>query len=106
MLLFICLCWGIIWLGFSGPASAKGEAQPNTKNPELRLSLRDAMKAAVDENPNVQLLKERITQAEDQAFTQLGAMLPNVSATASAARRRIFLGSFAGGAGVSRPRVF
>ena len=102
----IYLCYGILLLGVSGSASAEGETASNTKNPELRLSLRDAMKAAVDENPNVQLLKERITQAEDQAFTQLGAMLPNVSATASAARRRFFLGSFAGGAGVSSPRDF
>ncbi|MDA0738250.1 MAG: TolC family protein [Nitrospirae bacterium] len=64
------------------------------------------MKAAVDENPTVQLFKERITQAQDQAFTQLGALLPNVSARASGARRRFFLGSFAGSAGVSSPRDF
>ncbi len=83
------------------------EDSPSTKKPpELRLSLRDAMKAAVDENPTVQLFKERITQAEDQAFTQLGALLPNVSATASGARRRFFLGSFAGRPGVSRPIDF
>ena len=106
MLLSISLCCGTLLLGASVSASAEGEIASHTKNPELRLSLRDAMKAAVDENPNVQLLKERITQAEDQAFTQLGAMLPNVSATASAARRRFFLGSFAGGAGVSSPRDF
>jgi outer membrane protein TolC len=64
------------------------------------------MKAAVDENPTVQLFKERITQAKDQAFTQLGTLLPNLSATASAARRRFFLGSFAGSPGVSSPRDF
>ena len=102
----IYLCCGILLLGVSGSASAEGEIASHTKNPELRLSLRDAMKAAVNESPSVQLFQERITQAEDQAFTQLGAMLPNVSATASAARRRFFLGSFAGGAGVSSPRDF
>ena len=106
MLISICLCWSIFGVGFPGPASAKGETQPNTKKPELRLSLRDAMKAAVNESPSVQLFQERITQAEDQAFTQFGALLPNVSATASAARRRFFLGSFAGSAGVSSPRDF
>ena len=52
----IYLCCGILLLGVSGSASAEGETASNTKNPELRLSLRDAMKAAVDENPNVQLL--------------------------------------------------
>lgn len=88
------------------PALALDESPANQKPPELRLSLRDAMKAAVDENPTVQLFKERITQAQDQAFTQLGALLPNVSARASGARRRFFLGSFAGSAGVSSPRDF
>lgn len=89
-----------------GPVFAQDESPSSPKPPELRLSLHDAMKAAVDENPTVQLFKERITQAEDQAFTQLGALLPNVSARASGARRRFFLGSFAGRAGVSSPRDF
>lgn len=86
--------------------SAQDAVSASQKTPELRLSLRDAMKAAVDDNPTVQLLKEQIVQAQDQAFTQLGALLPNVSGRASAARRRFFLGSFAGGAGVSNPRDF
>jgi outer membrane protein len=92
--------------GMLNPTFAQDESPSIQKLPELRLGLRDAMKAAVDENPTVQLFKERITQAEDQAFTQLGALLPNVSARASGARRRFFLGSFAGGAGVSSPRDF
>ena len=83
------------------------EDSPSTeKPPELRLSLRDAMKAAVDENPTVQLFKERITQAEDQAFTQLGALLPNVSARASGARRRFFLSAFGGRSVVLDPIDF
>ena len=93
-------------LSISSLARAQDQAPSSKKAPELRLSLRDAMKAAVDENPNVQLFKERITQAEDQAFTQLGTLLPNVSATASGARRRFFLGSFAGSPSVSNPRDF
>ena len=71
MLISICLCWSIFGVGFPGPASAKGETQPNTKKPELRLSLRDAMKAAVDESPSVQLFQERITQAEDLSLIHI-----------------------------------
>jgi len=85
-----------ILISVANPALAQDQPTGHPALPTLRLSLHDAMKAAIDENPNVQLFKERITQAQDQAFTQLGALLPNLSATASGARRRFFLGSFAG----------
>ncbi len=103
---FIFLSGLFVLSGISTVALAQDDSSSIQKHPELRLSLRDAMKAAVDENPTVQLFRERVIQAEDQAFTQLGTLLPNISATASAARRRFFLGSFAGGAGVSSPRDF
>ena len=45
--------------------------------PELKLSLRDAIQAAIDNNVNVRLLKERIAAAQAQADTSLGAMLRN-----------------------------
>lgn len=96
----------ILLFVLSHPAWAKNDPPSGAKTTELRLSLHDAMKAAVNENPTVQLFKERITQAEDQAFTQLGTLLPNVSARASGARRRLFLGNFAGSPGVSSPRDF
>ncbi len=103
---FIFLGGLVLLSGISSPALAQDDS-PSIKIPsELRLSLQDAMKAAVDENPTVQLFKERITQAKDQAFTQLGTLLPNLSATASAARRRFFLGSFAGSPSVSSRRDF
>ena len=85
---------------------AQDEAASRQRPLELRLSLHDAMQAAVENNPTVRLFKERITQAEDQAFTQRGALLPNVSARISGARRRFFLGSFGGRAGVTNPRDF
>jgi outer membrane protein TolC len=84
----------------------KDGAASRAHPPELRLSMQDAMQAAVDNNPTVQIFKERVTQAEEQAFTQRGALLPNLSARVSGARRRFFLGSFAGRAGVSRPFDF
>jgi len=95
-----------ILISVANPALAQDQPTGHPALPTLRLSLHDAMKAAIDENPNVQLFKERITQAQDQAFTQLGALLPNLSATASGARRRFFLGSFAGAPSVSNPRDF
>lgn len=79
-------------------------ASPQTPA-KLRLSMRDAMQAAVGDNPTVQLLQERITQAEEQAFTQRGTLLPNLSARVSGARRRFFLGSFGGGARVSESPI-
>ena len=47
--------------------------------PELRLTLKDAMDAALDNSSNVKLFRERIAAARAVASTQLGAMLPNVS---------------------------
>jgi outer membrane protein TolC len=103
---FIFLGGLFLLSGISTSALAQDDYPSIQKHPELRLSMREAMKAAVDENPTVQLFRERIIQAEDQAFTQLGTLLPNVSARASAARRRFFLGSFAGSPSVSNPRDF
>ncbi len=47
----------------------------------LNLTLRGALAAAVDNNPDVLLYKERIVAARGQVQTQLGAMLPNLSST-------------------------
>lgn len=89
------------------PSWAQNDPAFRQHPPELRLSMRDAMQAAVDNNPTVQIFRERVAQAEEQAFTQLGAMLPNLSARVSGARRRFFLGAFGGlAAGVSPPIDF
>jgi len=82
--------------------------EPSTAQdlPELRLSLREAMDASVDQNPTVRLFNERIAQAKDVADTQLGELLPNLSGTVSGARRRFFTGSFGANATVVGPRDF
>ena len=85
---------------------AQGAAVSPQTPAKLRLSMRDAMQAAVGDNPTVRLFQERITQAEEQAFTQRGTLLPNLSASVSGARRRFFLGSFGGSADVSSPIDF
>jgi len=82
--------------------------EPSTDQdlPELRLSLREAMDASVDQNPTVKLFQERITQAQDVANTQLGELLPNLSGNVGYARRRFFTGSFGSQATVVGPRDF
>ena len=75
----------IAWALLSGlllgamPGGALAGEDPATSPPELRLSLRDAIQAAIDNNVNVRLLKERIAAAQAQADTSLGSLLPNVS---------------------------
>jgi outer membrane protein TolC len=61
--------------------------------PELRLSLKEAMEAAVDNNPNVRLFKERVETARAATKTQLGPLLPNVSSTIRQSQQTLFLGT-------------
>ncbi len=59
----------------------------------LNLTLRDALAVAVDNNPDVQLYRERIEAAKGQVQTQLGTMLPNLSSTVRQTRQTQFLGT-------------
>jgi outer membrane protein len=61
--------------------------------PPLNLSLRGALRAALDNNPDVQLYRERIEAAHGQVKTQLGAMLPNLSSSIRQSRQTLFLGT-------------
>jgi outer membrane protein TolC len=58
------------------------------------LSLREALDAAVGNNPIVQLYKERIEAARAQTMTQLGTMLPNFSGQAQEYKQTNYLGQF------------
>jgi outer membrane protein len=62
--------------------------------PELRLSLREAIQAAIDNNVNVRLLKERIAAAQAQADISLGALLPNVSGYVNGRNQTVNLAAF------------
>ena len=62
--------------------------------PTLTLTLRDALAAAVDNNPDVQLYRERIEEAQGQVQTQLGPLLPNLSSNVRQTRQTQFLGTF------------
>lgn len=70
-------------------------AEASERNPpDLTLSLREAIQAAVDNNVNVKLLKERIAAAQAQANTSFGALLPNISGYASGRNQTVNLGAF------------
>src|SRR6185437_13426546 len=66
--------------------------QSRTGQP-LNLTLKGALAAALNNNPDVLVYKERIQEAQGQVQTQLGAMLPNISADIRQTRRTQFLGT-------------
>ncbi|MEK6784356.1 MAG: TolC family protein [Nitrospirota bacterium] len=81
-----------VWADALTGGSSGGLSQPFPQQP-LQLTLKGALAAAVDNNPDVLLYKERIQEAKGQVRTQLGAMLPNVSANARQTRQTQFLGT-------------
>lgn len=85
------LCFLPSW----GPDDSIARAEESgSVAPELRLTLRDAIQAAIDNNVNVQLLKERIAAAQAQADTSLGALLPNVSGYVNGRNQTVNLAAF------------
>ncbi len=86
-----------ILMVFATPHEAKAtEVEQATKIPvsEIHLSLRAAMAAAAQQNPSVLLSKERIEASRGDVTTQLGAMLPNLSANVRQSQQTQFLGTF------------
>jgi len=74
-----------------------GESSLDSPSPPLQtlnLTLRGALAAAVENNPDVLLYKERIEAARGQVHTQLGAMLPNLSSNVRQTRQTQFRGTF------------
>ena len=86
-LLFLALLGG-------GDGVADAEEPPGSGTPELRLSLREAIQAAIDNNVNVRLLKERIAAAQAQANTRLGALLPNIGGYLTGRNQTVNLAAF------------
>ena len=85
-----CMCQAesAVGEGENSLASRSSPLQP------LNLTLRDALTAAVDNNPDVLLYRERIGAARGQMQTQLGTLLPNLSSTVRQTRQTQFRGSF------------
>ncbi len=88
----VLLAWYVM-----GPGSSQAaDAPPEDLRPVLRLSLRDAMDAALDKSPQVRLFRERIEAARGVTQTQLGALLPNLGSTAKFNNQTFFLGTIGG----------
>ena len=85
---------GLLCAGHSQAAESSAQSQPEL--PVLRLSLKDAIEAALDKSPNVRLYKERIEAARGVATTQLGALLPNLASSAKYNNQTFFRGSLGG----------
>ena len=83
---FVVLCVAI-------PCQAEAAVGGGGEQP-LNLTLRGALAAAVDNNPDVLLYKERIEASRGQVQTQLGAMLPNLSSNVRQSRQTVFQGTF------------
>lgn len=78
-------------------AQVDGGGTPDEeKLPVLKLSLTEAIQAALDKNPNVRLFRERIEAARSVSRTQLGALLPNVASTGKFNNQTFFLGTIGG----------
>jgi len=69
----------------------------------LRLSLVDAIQAALDNNPNVKLYREKIAAARSVSRTQLGALLPNLASTGKFNNQTFFFGTIGGSPTRSAP---
>jgi len=83
--------------GLAGVSLAGGETAPQKASPPpatLALTLRGALTAAIDNNPDVLLYKERIEAAQGQVQTQLGGLLPNLAGNVRQTRQTQFLGTF------------
>ena len=76
--------------------AAESPPQIPQEMPVLKLSLKDAIEAALDKNPNVRLYKERIEAARGASRAQLGALLPNLGSTAKYNNQTFFLGTIGG----------
>ena len=73
--------------------AAESPPQIPQEMPVLRLSLKDAIEAALDKNPTVRLYKERIEAARGASRTQLGALLPNLAGSSKFTNQTFFTGT-------------
>jgi outer membrane protein TolC len=83
--------------------AAESPVQIPQEMPVLKLSLKDAIEAALDKNPNVRLYKERIEAARGVSRTQLGALLPNLASSAKYNNQTFFFGTIGGAPVRSQP---
>jgi outer membrane protein len=90
-----------VWLCLSGGGSVFAQVEATSLSatddlPVLKLSLVEAIQAALDKNPNIRLFRERVEAAKSVARTQLGALLPNLASTGKFNNQTFFLGTIGG----------
>jgi outer membrane protein TolC len=76
--------------------AAESPPQIPQEIPVLKLSLRDAIEAALDKSPTVRLYKARVETARSASRTQLGALLPNLAGSSKLNNQTFFLGTIGG----------
>ena len=90
-MMWVFLVAGLLCIEHS--LAAEPPRQIQEELPALKLSLKDAIEAALDKSPNVRLYKERIEAARGVSITQLGALLPNVASSARYSNQTFFRGT-------------
>jgi len=93
---YTIVLWGFLVAGLLCAArSPAAESPPQIPQefPVLKLSLSDAIAAALDNNPNVRLYKARVEAARGASRTQLGALLPNLASSAKFSNQTYFRGT-------------
>ena len=95
----------VISMGVTGAlAQEDGTKTSRTDEPlVLRLTLADAIQAALDNNPNVKYYRERIEAARSVSRTQLGALLPNLASQGKFNNETFFFGTIGGAPVRSQP---
>ena len=99
MRIYASVIWVVLVAGLlCAERSPAAESPPQIPQemPVLKLSLKDAIEAALDKNPNVRLYKERIEAARGASRTQLGALLPNLAGSSKFTNQTFFLGTIGG----------
>lgn len=91
----VALAW-MLSTGIGVWAEESPTIPPSENLPVLKLSLAEAVAAAIDKSPNVRLFREKIEAARAVSRTQLGTMLPNISATGKYNEQTFFFGSIGG----------
>lgn len=88
---------GMLSLGIPAWALENTALSPPIENqPVLKFSLAEAIDLALGKSPNVRLYRERIEAAHAAARTQLGALLPNITAAGRYNHQTFFLGTIGG----------
>jgi outer membrane protein TolC len=99
MRIYASVIWVVLVAGIlCAERSPAAESPPQIPQemPVLKLSLKDAIEAALDKNPTVRLYKERIEAARGASRTQLGALLPNLAGSSKFTNQTFFLGTIGG----------